>query len=68
MKTAEQKREWEQKMVSQMIALYCRKKHRRGRGLCESCAKLEEYARPVSYTHLDVYKRQVVMQKNQKNV
>lgn len=25
MKTAEQKREWEQKMVSQMIALYCRK-------------------------------------------
>ena len=48
MKTAEQKREWEQKMVSQMIALYCRKKHRRGHGLCESCAKLEEYARQRS--------------------
>lgn len=48
MKTVEQKRKWEQKMVSQMIALYCRKKHRRGHGLCESCAKLEEYARQRS--------------------
>lgn len=51
MKSTEQKREWEKKIVSQMIALYCRKNHRGGafqkdeKGLCPECAKLEQYAR-----------------------
>lgn len=34
-------------MVSQMIALYCRKKHR-ANGLCPACAALAEYARQRS--------------------
>lgn len=39
------KREREKKIVSQMIALYCRKNHGSRGGLCEECAELDSYAR-----------------------
>ena len=39
------KREREKEMVSQMIRLYCRKKHGSKQGLCPECAALEQYAR-----------------------
>lgn len=39
------KRDREQQIVSQMITLYCRKKHRLRTGLCAECAALEAYAR-----------------------
>ena len=43
-----QKRQREKEMVSQMIALYC-KKHHGGKGsLCPQCRALEEYARARS--------------------
>ena len=45
MKTVQSKREREKKMVSQMIALYCRKKHGSKDSLCPDCASLNEYAR-----------------------
>lgn len=39
------KREREKRMVSQMIALYCRKQHHTGRnGLCSECKQLSDYA------------------------
>ncbi|HJC23863.1 MAG TPA: nitrous oxide-stimulated promoter family protein [Candidatus Eisenbergiella merdavium] len=38
------KREREKAMVSEMIALYCKKKHG-GKGLCPACAALDAYAR-----------------------
>lgn len=38
------KREREKRIVSQMILLYCRKKHG-GKTLCDECRKLEEYAK-----------------------
>ena len=38
------KREREKRMVSEMIALYCRKKHGRRDGLCPDCAALRDYA------------------------
>lgn len=38
------KREREKKVVSFMIALYCRKKHHTKGRLCAECAALEEYA------------------------
>lgn len=41
------KREREKQIVSQMIALYCRKKHG-GQGLCPDCAALDAYARQRS--------------------
>lgn len=41
------KREREKALVSQMIALYCRKKHG-GRNLCPDCAALDAYARQRS--------------------
>ena len=41
------KREREKQLVSQMIALYCRKNHR-GRTLCPDCAALDAYARQRS--------------------
>ena len=50
MKEVWQKREKEKQMVSDMIALYCRKKHGTGKGslrktiLCTECAELKEYA------------------------
>lgn len=43
------KREREKRMVSQMIALYCRKNHGSHRGeLCADCAELDAYARCCS--------------------
>ncbi len=40
------KREREKRMVSEMIALYCRKRHGTRAGeLCPECAELAEYAR-----------------------
>ena len=42
------KREREKKLVSQMIALYCKKKHHTRGGLCPECAALEAYARQRS--------------------
>lgn len=41
------KREREKELVSQMIALYCRKKHG-GKTLCPECAALDSYARQRS--------------------
>ena len=41
------KREREKQLASQMIALYCRKKHG-GKGLCPDCAALNTYARQRS--------------------
>lgn len=41
----EKKRQREKKMVSQMIALYCKKKHHSKEGLCPECAALDAYAR-----------------------
>ena len=52
MKSTADKREREKRMVSEMIALYCRKKHHTKGGLCPECADLEAYAMTVSYTHL----------------
>lgn len=40
-------REWEKRLVSQMIALYCKKNHC-GNPLCPDCAALEAYARQRS--------------------
>ena len=45
MKTVEDKRTREKLLVSQMIALYCRKKHLVKGGLCPSCRELDEYAK-----------------------
>lgn len=39
------KREKEKELVSQMIALYCKKKHGGKHGLCAECAQLDTYAR-----------------------
>lgn len=40
----EEKRQREKAMVSQMIALYCRKNHHTKRELCDECRELSEYA------------------------
>ena len=42
------KREKEKKLVSQMISLYCKKKHSGRHGLCRDCAELDDYARARS--------------------
>lgn len=42
------KREREKKIVSEMILLYCRKKHKKGKGLCADCLALDLYARKRS--------------------
>jgi len=39
------KREREKRIVSEMIALYCRKKHGTKDGLCPDCAALSDYAK-----------------------
>ena len=39
------KRQKEKELVSQMIALYCRKQHGGRHGLCAECAALDAYAR-----------------------
>ena len=48
MKNIALKREREKRMVSQMIALYCRKKHHTRGTLCSDCAALASYARSRS--------------------
>lgn len=45
MRSIESKREREKRMVSQMIALYCRKNHGTKGALCPECAALNDYAR-----------------------
>ncbi len=45
MKDVESKREREKKLVSQMVRLYCRKKHKTQNGLCPVCGELDEYAK-----------------------
>ena len=47
------KREKEKKMVSEMIALYCRKKHHTKGGLCSECTELKSYV--VQKRSLSVY-------------
>lgn len=42
------KREREKKVVSQMILLYCKKKHRYKNGLSKECSELENYAKQRS--------------------
>ena len=39
------KREKEKELVSFMIELYCHKKHKTKQGLCEDCARLNDYAK-----------------------
>lgn len=46
--TVQQKREREQRLVSCMIRLYCRKHHHTRGTLCPDCAALLEYARARS--------------------
>ncbi len=40
----EDKRQREKRVVGEMIALYCRRKHKTKGGLCPQCAALAEYA------------------------
>ena len=47
-KRIEQKRQREKEMVSQMIALYCKKNHKMKNGLCPECRELNDYARARS--------------------
>ena len=47
-KTIQTKREREKAMVSEMIALYCRKQHDAKGSLCTDCAALNTYARERS--------------------
>lgn len=47
-KDLQTKREREKAMVSEMIALYCRKQHGLHSGLCAECAELDAYARERS--------------------
>jgi hypothetical protein len=42
------KREREKELVSQMIALYCKKQHHTAGTLCPECAALRDYARQRS--------------------
>lgn len=44
MKDIQGKRQREKQMVSQMIALYCRRKHHTRGELCPDCAALSRYA------------------------
>lgn len=44
-KDVRSKREREKQLVSQMIALYCKKQHGMRKSLCPECAQLEEYAK-----------------------
>ena len=50
MKTTASKREKEKAVVADMIALYCRKVHKRKKkeGMCPECAALAEYAQSRS--------------------
>ena len=44
MKSIEEKRQREKEVVSLMISLYCRKKHKTKKGLCPQCKELLDYA------------------------
>lgn len=48
MKSIESKRQREKQMVSQMIALYCRRNHHTKGKLCPDCAALSAYAQARS--------------------
>lgn len=48
MKSVDDKREREKLLVSQMIRLYCRKKHKTKNSLCPECRELDEYAKQRS--------------------
>lgn len=48
MEKMQRKREREKKLVSQMIAYYCRKKHHPKSGLCKTCEALDQYAKSRS--------------------
>ena len=48
MPTVQTKREREKRMVTQMIALYCRRNHRTRGALSPDCASLADYARSRS--------------------
>ena len=48
MKDISRKRAREKEVVSCMIRLYCKKKHRTREGLCPDCAALDAYARARS--------------------
>ena len=52
MSNTAQKRQREKEMVSQMIALYCRKHHGGKGGLCPQCRALEAYAELESYARM----------------
>lgn len=43
-KSIRDKREREKKLVSEMIAIYCKKKHKTVRGLCAECTEMAAYA------------------------
>lgn len=45
MRSVEDKREREKFLVSQMIKLYCRKKHKTKKQLCSECKALDDYAK-----------------------
>lgn len=47
-RSVESKREREKRIVSQMIALYCKKKHGANGALCPDCAALDAYAKQRS--------------------
>lgn len=47
-KNIQTKREREKAMVSEMIALYCKKQHKRKNDLCPECEVLDAYARQRS--------------------
>ena len=45
MSDVEKKREREKQIVKEMIALYCKKNHKKPKGaLCDDCSKLTQYA------------------------
>ena len=45
MKSIQDKRQWEKKVVGQMIEVYCRGKHGTAKGeLCTECGRLRDYA------------------------
>ena len=48
MQNAADKREREKRLVSEMIALYCKKRHHTKQALCPDCAALDAYARQRS--------------------
>lgn len=45
MRNVTDKREREKRMVSEMIALYCKKQHHSRGSLCAECEALDQYAR-----------------------